>query len=146
MAYANRQTFRPSSDPDPTPSEIYSYCSLRAQGYPFRFTWDQAAINLSADNRTYLTGFLRDVSSDLIGGLSSRFGPSLKPKLVKVKEIHFTTSPKKRSLDDFGTLGGYFFSFNPTTGVLTAAMSQPDGAISISEDSFLTQWIIKYVM
>ena len=145
LSYANTLTFHPHGEAGESPSEVYWYCWLRAQGHPVRFTWDAAALKLTADNRTYLSGFVEDASTDLVSGLNGRFGPTLKPQLAKVKEIHFTTSPKKRSLDDFGTVSGFFFSFNPATGVLTAAMSEPDGVVSISEGLMLTHWITKYV-
>ena len=110
-----------------------------------RVTWDQAAIASSADNRTYLTAFINDLCGDLTTGLSNNYGDKLRPKLAKVKEIHFTTSPKKRSLDDKATLGGYFFSFNPATGVLQAPMSEPNGVVTISQDIALTKWIVAHV-
>ena len=145
MAYATRQVYRPGEDNYNIPSEIGSYCRLRQEGFPVRVSWDQAAIAASADNRTYLTAFINDLCGDLVGGLTSIYGDKLKLKLAKVKEIHFTTSPKKRSLDDKATLGGYFFRFDPATGVLQAPMSEPDGVIAISQDLALTKWIVAHV-
>ena len=109
-----------------------------------RFTWDAAALKLTADNRGYLSGYVNDVANDLVKGLTSTYGALLMPRLAKVKEIHYTTSPNKRSLDEPSTLDGYFLSFNPATGVLTAALSQPDGAISVQADLAVTKWLVKY--
>lgn len=146
LAYAKTQPFHPMGDSEQTPSEAYHYCELRHKGYPLDITWDKAAIALTTDNRGYLWGaYINDVLSELSSGLSSRFGPELKRRLAKVSGIHFTTSPKGRSLDDFGTLEGYFLSFDAHTGILTAAMSQPDGAISVENGLAFTKWICKYI-
>lgn len=144
-AFADRQTFHPNGSPGETPTEFYWYCWLREKGFSIKFTWDRAVVDMNTERRTYLSPYVNLEADDLVSGLMSVYGSQLKPRLAKVKEIHFTTSPKERSLDDFGTLQGFFFSFDPGAGVLTAAMSQPDGAIGTDDSMGLTKWIIKYI-
>ena len=145
LAYANTLTFHPHGESGESPEEVYWYCWLRQKGYPVRFTWDAAALKLTADNRGYLSGYINDVADDLVSGLGGTYAAQLKPRLAKVKEIHYTTPPKKRGLDELSTLAGYFLSFNPATGVLTAALSEPDGAIAVATDRAVTKWLVKNV-
>lgn len=80
-----------------------------------------------------------------MGGLYSIDGPALKPLLPKVKQIHLATTPKPADARASPYLHGFFLSFDPATGVLTAAMSTPSTTGSVSNDGTFEHWIIKNV-
>ncbi|MGI4870925.1 MAG: hypothetical protein ACRYFX_07075 [Janthinobacterium lividum] len=114
------------------------------QHFPIRFTWDQPALARVADNRLWLFGYIEDFSGDLVANLNGTTREAyLRPRLAKIKEIHFTPSSKKSGLDQPGQEQGWFFSFNPGTGVLTAGFGEY--ASSVSAWSALTNWIVANV-
>lgn len=117
---------------------------------PLRFSWDAAALKFLTDKNRSLWSGCEDVSTDLGRTcLSGNTAPALKASLRKVKEIRFTTTqalPTSEEDKEFG----YIKSFNPTTGVLTAAISVGPGANAIfpagvGNSSHFSNWIVKHV-
>lgn len=124
----------------------YYYKRLRQEYHmPLTFTWDEPAVQLLIDKRSSLWGTCEDIANDLVGGLYGIDGPAVKPLLPKVKQIHLTTTPKRADARESPFMHGFFLSFNPATGVLTAAMSIPDGTSSVQNDGVFEHWIIKHV-
>lgn len=121
------------------------YRQLRQlQHFPIRFTWDQPALARVSDNRLWLFGYIEDFCGDLVANLNGTTRETyLRPRLAKIKEIHFTPSSKASGLDQPGQEQGWFFSFNPSTGVLTASFGEH--ANSVSAWSALTDWIVANV-
>lgn len=123
------------------------YRQLRQlQHFPIRFTWDQPALARCVDTRIWLFGYIEDFSSDLAGSLKgSTYEVYLRPRLAKVKEIHFTSSDKKPTpgVEIAGEEQHWFYSFDPGTGVLTAGIGEY--ASSVAAWSSLSKWIIKNV-
>lgn len=114
------------------------------QKFPIRFTWDQPALARVADNRLWLFGYVEDFSGDLVANLNGTTREAaLRSHLAKIKEIHFTPSNKARAMAQPGEEQGWFFSFNPGTGVLTASFGEY--ASAVSEWSALTKWIVANV-
>ena len=126
-------------------SYTYSYRRLRQlQKFPVAFTWDQPALTRAVEGRIWLFGYVEDFSDDLVTSLTgSTREASLRPRLAKVKEIHFVSSDKKRTLDEPGEEQGWFYAFNPATGVLTAGFNEY--ASSVAAWGSLSKWIIKHV-
>ena len=116
------------------------------QHVPIKFTWDQPALARCVETRIWLFGYIEDFSNDLVGSLTgSTREVYLRSQLAKVKEIHFTPSDKQpnASVDIAGEEQKWFYSFNPTTGVLTAGFGEY--ASSVAAWSSLSKWIIKNV-
>ena len=114
------------------------------QKFPVRFTWDQPALARATETRLWLFGYVEDFSGDLVANLNgSTREAALRPRLAKIKEIHFTPSDKARAMAQPGEEQGWFFSFNPGTGVLTAGFNEY--ASSTSSWSALTKWIVANV-
>ncbi len=96
------------------------------RGYPIKFTWDQAAMAKFKKSYSGLFPFIIDISGNLLGTINndgSNFHLPVSKALHKVKEIHLTSKPNLIDKDEPGQAEGWWFSFNPATGVLTAAMS-----------------------
>lgn len=121
------------------------YRQLRQlQHFPVRFTWDQPALARATETRVWLFGYIEDFSQDLVANLNGTTRETyLRPRLAKIKEIHFTPSSKKSGLDQPGQEQGWFFAFNASTGVLTASFGEY--ASSVSAWSALTKWIVANV-
>ena len=117
---------------------------VQLQHVPIRFSWDQPALVRCVESRIWLNGYISDLSSDLTSSLNgSTYEVYLRPRLAKIKAIHFTPSDQARSLDSPGAEQGWFFSFNAASGVLTAGFNEY--ASSVSAWSSLSKWIIKNV-
>ena len=119
------------------------------QGYPIKFTWDQAAVVNFKQTHTGLFPYIRDLSGDFVQNINndvSIYHVPLMKVLHKVKEIHLTSKPKLVNTGEPGQDNNWWFSFNPATGVLTAAMCTGKGPNSLSMGhSPLVQWVIRYV-
>ena len=141
----------PLSENDNANSPNRYYRELHQEYHmPLTFTWDEAAVQQLIDKRSgMLWSICEDISADIVRGLSHPAdAPTLRPLLLKVKQIHLTTSPKHRSNQDGPAMHGYFLSFNPATGVLTAAMSTPDGINQVNTpplDAVFDPWIMQHV-
>lgn len=123
------------------------YRQLRQlQHVPISFTWDQPALARCVDSRIWLFGYVEDFSNDLVGSLNgSTYEGYLRPRLAKIKAIHFTPSDQKPDphVDIAGQEQKWFYSFNPATGVLTAGFNEY--ASSVAAWSSLSKWIIKNI-
>ena len=111
------------------------------------FTWDDAAVEMMTGYPLLLWGACEDISDDLQAWGYSNQGTYFIPVLKKVKEIHFTTTTKGWAHDgDMSNPAdrGYHLSFNPATGVLTAAISS-QGVSSTAQDKCFSHWIEKNV-
>lgn len=122
------------------------YRQLRQlEKFPIRFTWDQSALTQATEKRLWLFGNVEDFSGDLVSSLHANSGSYLRPRLAKVTEIHYTatTKPNPSNSDVPGEGQGWFFSFNPATGVLTAAFNSQSTAVDAWKS--LSKWIVKNV-
>jgi len=143
------------ADPRPAGRDCRDYnCIYRRltidQGYPIKFTWDQAAMAKFKKSYSGLFPFIIDISGNLVGTIAndgSIFHAPLIKVLHKVKEIHLTSKPNLIDKDEPGQAQGWWFSFNPATGVLTAAMSTngiSPNSLSMGHGT-LSEWITRYV-
>jgi len=121
------------------------------QSHPIKFTWDQAAMVKFKKHYTDLWSFIDDFSGNIGTTLTndgSIFHVPVSKVVHKVKEIHITSKP---NLEDTGKPGeevGWWFSFNPATGVLTASMSTNGigpNSLTMSRSGTLSAWITRYV-
>ena len=132
------------------PNRLYRKLTLN-EGYPVKFTWDQGAMAIFKKRQVGLFPTIEDFCEDLDGGVQSYTGyhVQLGAALHKVKEIHFTSVAKPAETGDYGQERGFWFSFNPATGVLTAAMTAAEGRpgpSSVSGSSAaLTWWLRKHI-
>ena len=132
------------------PNRLYRKLTLN-EGFPLKFTWDKGAMAVFKKNQVGLFPTIEDFCEDLDGGVQSYTGyhVALGAALHKVKEIHFTSIAKPAMTGDYGQDRGFWFSFNPATGMLTAAMTNSEtlpGPSSVSgSSSALTWWIRKHI-
>ena len=132
------------------PNRLYRKLTLN-EGYPIKFTWDKGAMAIFKKNQVGLFPTFENFCEDLDGGIQPYTGYHvfLGAALHKVKEIHMTSIAKPAMTGDYGQDRGFWFSFNPATGVLTAAMTDSEtlpGPKSVSgSSSALTWWIRKHI-
>lgn len=132
------------------PNRLYRKLTLN-EGYPVKFTWDQGAMAIFKKNQVGLFPTIENFCEDIDGGIASytSYHVQLGAALHKVKEIHFTSVVKPAMTGDYGQDRGFWFSFNPASGVLTAAMTNSEtlpGPSSVSgSSSALTWWIRKHI-
>ena len=113
---------------------------------PIKFTWDADAIKFLTAQPLSVVHVIENISEELVDDLNSTQGLYLKGPLKKVKELHLTTTTKKRSDTGSGPANfGYYPTFNKTTGVLTVAMSIPGGINNLDLSGLFGQWITVYV-
>lgn len=121
-ARAMMADFRPMSVNDIEPPRNYGYRRLiRKAKIPLQLTWDDAAAQGAVDARIVMWNYIEYMCDDLAGSLQGEQGAYLKAALQKVKEIHLT---RKRNPASYTNM---WYSFNPGTGVLTAAINVDDG-------------------
>lgn len=151
-AHAVLANTRPWVNGQDTGAPDYFYRQLRREfRAPTTFGWDAGAVRfLTAKNRS-----LWDTCEDIATQLARSAAPSgtqraaLLGALRKVKEIRLSTTPATPTGDDREY--GYIKSFDPATGVLTAAIAVGPNAnqsyplgVGVSGTNF-TDWIIKHV-
>jgi len=110
-----------------TPNEWYRRLT-RNEGFPIKFTWDQAVLANFKKRRDKLMPQIEDLCNALATELEPdnerhvQFGKVLR----KVKEIHLTAIPKPEIKGEPGEEHHWYFSYNPATQVLTAATASSD--------------------
>lgn len=130
----------------------YAYRQLTVNDkFPIKFTCDDAAVKAFLDENqdawTMMNEFANDLETQLHYGSRASY---LKTGLGKVKEIHVTTTTLRHDANNKGG-GAYLYSFNPATGVLTAAKSTspPDAALEVASDdnheAKMDQWILAHM-
>ena len=123
----------------------YAYRAIKKE-YAIKFTWDQAALSRATKSGFTLFDYVQDACTDLRSSLRNNYEPALRARLPKVKEIHFTPTDKQSRLSTVPGVGaGWYFSFEPTTGVLTAAFNLYPTSMDNNTDHFLSLWIIQNV-
>ncbi len=132
------------------PNRLYRKLTLN-EGFPLKFTWDKGAMAVFKKNQVGLFPTIEDFCEDIDGGVQSYTGyhVALGAALHKVQEIHFTSIAKPAMTGDHGQDRGFWFAFNPATGVLTAAITSSEtlpAPRSVSgSSSALTWWIRKHI-
>ena len=120
--------------------------------FPIKFTSDDAAIRAFIDENEHPWTMMNALATDLETGIHYNDRSSyLKAGLHKVKEIHFTTTSQRHDANNKGG-GPYLYSFNPATGILTAALvtvSRLEDASAapheFSEDVQINGWILAHM-
>jgi|GEM_PF-4084420 len=132
------------------PNRLYRKLTLN-EVFPLKFTWDQGAMAIFKRRQVGLFPTIEDFCEDIDGGVQSytSYHVQLGAALHKVKEIHFASVVKPGMTGDYGQDRGFWFSFNPATGVLVAAMTDSEtlpGPASVSgSSSALTWWIRQHI-
>ena len=145
-----RPLLMPLSENNSEPNRWYREL-VQLEHVPLRFTWDEAVEQLLIENNSgMLWPICEDISQEILRGMGNASDKAtLLPLLRKVKQIHFTTSPLPKSAgkDALSAQHGLFCTWNPATGVLTAAISKPSGFNSVANDAFRTvdPWIMQHV-
>lgn len=120
------------------------------EGYPIKFTWDKEAVTILQKRQSALFGYFEDFSSDLVSQLApyTERHVQVGTALRKVKEIHFTSIAKPEMTGEDGQQQGWWFSYNPTTGVLSAAITASEnlpGPSSLYSAASLSKWIVRHI-
>ena len=120
---------------DNSPSYNYRRLTQLAK-VPVKFTWDDAALKVATARDEPLWNYINTMSYDIVSRLDMEQGPYLKSALPRVKEIHLT---REQNNYVFTRLG---YAFNPSTGVLTAALNMNEEGSGPSSEADVAQWII----
>jgi len=112
---------------------------------PIKYSWDASAVKFLTDKNILMIYFFEDIADDLGSGMTSTQSTYLKGPLSKIKEIHLTTTPKKRTGSDDITSYGFFPTFNKSSGVLTVAISSTDGYNRDSQGGIFSPWVMKNI-
>lgn len=91
---------------------------------PVEFTWDRPFVEYLTRHGGYLYATIEDLCESLriYSDPENPYMRYSRAKILKIKRVHFTTTPKPRP-DTYAGPAGYLMSWDPTTGVLTMAAS-----------------------
>ena len=119
----------------------------QVHGVQMHFTYDDAAVELFNSYPLLLWGACDDISQEFDSWAGGNQGAYFLPILKKVKEIHFTSTTLGWAHDGNSSdpaTQGYHLSWNPSTGILTAAVG-PRGVSSTFPGKSFSHWIQKNV-
>ena len=123
---------RPWTLGEGTGDDDYFYRYLRDEDkMPVRFTWDQGFVQFITPKGRYLWFTIEDMC-EMLYAKSDATNPDFRARMRKVRKIHLTTTDQPLRRSDIGYGTGYRLSFDPTTGVLTAAGSTSRGISNFS--------------
>jgi len=125
---------RPFTAGERTVDADYFY-RFNRDGYhaPIQYTWDRPYVAFITPRHYYLFSVIENFSEEM----HSYYDPTetsnryARAKMLKIKEMHFTTTPQPAP-DKYAGHSGYVLSWNAATGVLTAAISVAPGNRGIS--------------
>lgn len=125
---------RPFTAGERTTDADYFY-RFNRDGYhaPIQYTWDRPYVAFITPRHYYLFSVIENFSEEM----HSYYDPTetsnryARAKMLKIKEMHFTTTPQPAP-DKYAGHSGYVLSWNAATGVLTAAISVAPGNRGIS--------------
>ncbi len=150
LTVENQQTFaravlanhRPWALGEHVGDDDYFYRYLRDEDHvPLKFSWDQGFVQFITPKGRYLWFTIEDMCT-VLQPLCDAKNTTFLAKMRKVREIHLTTTDQPLRASDIGYGTGYRFSFDPATGVLTAAGSTIRGISNFSSvDNDLANFI-----
>lgn len=104
---------------------------------PVQFTWDQKFLEACNQHPFVAWDFIENISTELAHDLNPAGTRvrNLRGLVTKVKAIHLTTTTQEPKSGAPGAEEGYVLSWNPATGVLTAAWATSRTLSLIAGDS-----------
>lgn len=115
----------------------YFYRYLRDEyKAPLQFTFDRAYVEYITARHYYLWSVIENISENLFSfydpGKDNTSNRYFRQKLLKIKQIHLTTTTQRAQPNHYAGSAGYVMSFDAGTGILTAAISNAPGNQGIS--------------
>lgn len=128
---------RPWAKGEHVGDDDYFYRYLRDEyKAPLQFTFDRAYVDYITPRHYYLWSVIENISENLFSfydpakdNTANRY---FRQKLLKIKQIHLTTTPQRAQPNHYAGSAGYVMSFDAVTGILTAAISNAPGNQGIS--------------